>query len=100
MRGRPVFAGPAMAVPRHIGHTRAMSQQQSPVRELARLAWPVLVAQLAVVANGVFDTAMAGRLSAVDLAAVGIGSSVQATVLMSLMGVLLALPPSIAQLYG
>jgi MATE family multidrug resistance protein len=72
----------------------------SPIRELVRLAWPVLVAQLAVVANGVFDTAMAGRLSAVDLAAVGIGSSVQATVLMSLMGVLLALPPTIAQLYG
>jgi MATE family multidrug resistance protein len=72
----------------------------SPVRELIRLAWPVLVAQLAVVANGFFDTAMAGRLSAVDLAAVGIASSVQATVLMSLMGVLLALPPIIAQLNG
>jgi MATE family multidrug resistance protein len=74
--------------------------RHSPVRELVRLAWPVLVAQLAVVANGVIDTAMAGRLSVVDLAAVGIGASVQATILMSLMGILLALPPTIAQLYG
>ncbi|MDD5249338.1 MAG: MATE family efflux transporter [Rhodocyclaceae bacterium] len=72
----------------------------SPSRELARLAWPVLVAQLAVMANGVIDTAMAGRLSAIDLAAVGIGASIQVTVLMSVMGVLLALPPLIAHLYG
>ncbi|MGE5467258.1 MAG: MATE family efflux transporter [Ignavibacteria bacterium] len=72
----------------------------SPARDVIRLAWPVLVAQLAVVANGFFDTAMAGRLSAVDLAAVGIGGSVQASILMSLMGVLLALPPTIAQLHG
>jgi MATE family multidrug resistance protein len=43
---------------------------------------------------------MAGRLSAIDLAAVGIGASIQVTVLMSLMGVLLALPPLIAHLYG
>lgn len=46
---------------------------------LLRLAWPVLVAQLAVVANGVIDTMMAGRFSAVDLAAVGIGASIYVT---------------------
>ena len=69
-------------------------------RELIHLAWPFLIAQLAVLANGVIDTAMAGRLSATDLAAVGIGASIQITVLMSLMGVLLALPPIIAHLYG
>lgn len=43
---------------------------------------------------------MAGRLSTVDLAAVGIGASIQVTILMSLTGVLLALPPLIAHLYG
>ncbi|MGO9444865.1 MAG: MATE family efflux transporter [Thiobacillaceae bacterium] len=68
--------------------------------ELVRLAWPILIAQLAIMANGVIDTAMAGRLSPLDLAAVGIGGSIQVTVLMSLLGVLLALPPLIAQLYG
>src|ERR1035438_2783999 len=69
-------------------------------REIIHLAWPFLIAQLAVMANGVIDTAMAGRLSATDLAAVGIGASIQITVLMSLMGILLALPPIIAHLYG
>src|SRR5512139_3646763 len=77
-----------------------MERPASPTRELLHLAWPVLVAQLAMMANAVIDTAMAGRLSAVDLAAVGIAASITATVLMSLISVLLALPPIIAHLYG
>ncbi len=56
----------------------------------------MLVAQLAVMANGVIDTVMAGRLSAVDLAAVGIGASIYVTV----TGVLLALTPTVARLHG
>ncbi len=77
-----------------------MQPSASSTRELAHLAWPMLVAQLAMMANAVIDTAMAGRLSAVDLAAVGIAASIMATVLMSLISVLLALPPIIAHLYG
>jgi MATE family multidrug resistance protein len=72
----------------------------SPNRELVHLAWPVLVAQLALMANSVIDTAMAGRLSAVDLASVGIAASIMVTVLMSLLSVLFALPPIVAHLYG
>ncbi len=68
--------------------------------QLLHLAWPVLIAQLALMGNAVIDTAMAGRLSATDLASVGIAASIQATVLMSLVSVLLALPPLIAHLYG
>lgn len=74
--------------------------QTSSTRELIHLAWPMLVAQLAMMGNAVIDTAMAGRLSAIDLAAVGIAASIMATVLMSLVSVLLALPPIIAHLYG
>ncbi len=77
-----------------------MDRSASPASQLIRLAWPVLVAQLAWMANAVIDTAMAGRLSAIDLASVGIASAIMATVLMSLISVLLALPPIIAQLYG
>src|SRR5512135_1911495 len=77
-----------------------MEQPTASTRELVRFAWPVLVAQLALMANAVIDTAMAGRLSAIDLAAVGIAASITATVLMSLISVLLALPPIIAHLYG
>ena len=69
-------------------------------RGIARLAWPVLVAQLAVIASGVLDTAMSGRYGAVDLAAVGIGASVYFSVFIGLMGVVVALSPIAAQLYG
>jgi MATE family multidrug resistance protein len=77
-----------------------MDRSASPTSQLIHLAWPVLVAQLAMMANAVIDTAMAGRLSAIDLASVGIAASIMATVLMTLISVLLALPPIIAQLYG
>jgi len=60
----------------------------------------MLVAQLAMMANAVIDTAMAGRLTVVDLAAVGIAASIMATILMSLISVLLAVPPIIAHLHG
>ena len=77
-----------------------MQRPASSTRELLHLAWPVLIAQLAMMGNAVIDTAMAGRLSAIDLAAVGIAAAIMATVLMSLVSVLLALPPIIAHLYG
>jgi len=77
-----------------------MRHPPSSARPLLQLAWPMLVAQLAMMANAVIDTAMAGRLSAIDLAAVGIAASIMATVLMSLVSVLLALPPIIAHLHG
>jgi MATE family multidrug resistance protein len=77
-----------------------MQSSPSLSRELLRFAAPVLVAQLAFMANSVIDTAMAGRLSAVDLAAVGISAAFVATVLMSLISVLLALSPIVARLYG
>jgi MATE family multidrug resistance protein len=69
-------------------------------RELVRLGWPVLIAQLAVMANNVIDTIMAGRYGTLDLAAVGIGSSIYFSVFVALMGVLLALTPIVAHLYG
>jgi len=77
-----------------------MDRSTSSTSQLIHLAWPVLVAQLAWMANAVIDTAMAGRLSAIDLASVGIAAAIMVTVLMSLISVLLALPPIIAQLYG
>ena len=69
-------------------------------RDLLKLAWPVFIGQLAVMLNGVIDTMMAGRLSAVDTAAVGLGASIYITVYVALMGVLLALTPIAAQHWG
>jgi MATE family multidrug resistance protein len=48
----------------------------------------------------VLDTVMAGRYSAVDLAAVGIGASVYFSVFIGLMGVIQALSPIVGQLFG
>ena len=69
-------------------------------RDILKLAWPVFVGQLAVMLNGVIDTIMAGRLSAVDLAAVGLGASIYVSVYIGLMGILLALSPIVAQHFG
>jgi MATE family multidrug resistance protein len=77
-----------------------MTPHRSLPRELLHLAWPVLVAQAAVMATSVIDTLMAGRLSALDLAAVGIGASIYATVFVTAMGVLLALTPVVSHHFG
>ncbi|HWS74379.1 MAG TPA: MATE family efflux transporter [Quisquiliibacterium sp.] len=69
-------------------------------KDILRLAWPVFVGQLAVMLNGVIDTVMAGRLSATDMAAIGVGVSIYITVYIGLMGTLLGLSPIVAQHYG
>ena len=69
-------------------------------RDILRMAWPVFIGQLAVMINGVIDTVMAGRLSAVDMAAIGVGASVYITVHIGLMGTLLGLSPIVAQHFG
>jgi MATE family multidrug resistance protein len=70
------------------------------VRRIAALAWPVLIGQLAIIAFGVVDTAMVGRYSATDLAALGLGSSIYISVYIGLTGILTALQPIAGQLYG
>jgi MATE family multidrug resistance protein len=74
--------------------------QRHLVRDVLRLAWPVYIAQIAIMANGVVDTVMAGHYGTVDLAAVGIGASVYVTLFVTLMGVLFAITPTVAQLHG
>lgn len=69
-------------------------------KEILRLGWPVFIGQVAVVANGVIDTIMAGRYSTVDLAGVGVGAAIYFSIFIALMGVLLALTPIASQLYG
>lgn len=67
---------------------------------IAALAWPILIGQLAVIANGVIDTAMTSRYSATDLAALALGTSIYISVFVGLNGVLAALSPIVGQLYG
>lgn len=65
-------------------------------KQLAVLGAPILIAQLAQMANGVIDTMMAGHASAEDLAGVAIGASLWIPVLLFFAGVLGALQPSIS----
>ena len=44
---------------------RPTSSTSQLIQRVIHLAWPVLVAQLAMLANAVIDTAMAGWLSAI-----------------------------------
>jgi MATE family multidrug resistance protein len=69
-------------------------------RALARLGGPILVAQLAQMANGFVDTIMAGNASFYDLAAVGIGVSFWVPLSLFFVGVLGALQPIISQHQG
>lgn len=73
---------------------------KSTAKDIIRLGWPVLIGQLATMANGVIDTVMAGHYSARALAVVGLGTSIYFSIFIALMGVLLALSPTISQHYG
>lgn len=70
------------------------------MRDIYRLAWPVFLTQIAIILNGMIDTVMAGQLSSLDLAAVGIGSAVFASLFITVSAVLLALTPAVSHLYG
>lgn len=80
-----------------------MTPTQTPPRftlRIAALAWPILIGQLAVIANGVIDTAMTSRFSATDLAALALGASIYISIFVGLNGVLAAMSPVIGQLFG
>jgi multidrug resistance protein, MATE family len=64
------------------------------------LAWPVLIGQLANVGMGVADVAMTGHVSAEDLAAVSLGASVWMMVLVSVIGIMMAVNAVVAHEMG
>lgn len=74
--------------------------RQAEGRALLTLAGPIFTSLFAQQALAFVDTVMAGRVSAVDLAGVAVGGSLWIPVLLFLYGVLLAVTPLVAQLYG
>ena len=60
------------------------------IATLWRLSWPMLVGQLATVGMGVADVAMTGHVSAEELAAVSLGTSVWSIILVTVMGIMMA----------
>ncbi|MBF2754908.1 MAG: MATE family efflux transporter [Gammaproteobacteria bacterium AqS3] len=70
------------------------------LKVFGRLSGPMLISQMSQMLMGTIDVVMAGRLSALDLAAVALGSSVLWPVFFLLVGPVLALGPVCAQLHG
>ena len=68
--------------------------------QLSQLAAPMILAQLSQMGMGVMDTIMAGRVSAVDLAGVALGTNLFWPAILFVMGVILSLTPSVSQLHG
>jgi MATE family multidrug resistance protein len=69
-------------------------------RHILKLAWPVLVAQLASIGMMVADTLIVGHHSTRDLAAVAVGAGIYVTLALGLAGVVQALGPIVGHHYG
>ena len=67
---------------------------------ILKQSWPVLISSWAGIAFGVLDTAMTGHASPVDLATMALSIAIYISVFVGLMGVMNALIPIQAQLFG
>jgi multidrug resistance protein, MATE family len=67
---------------------------------LLLLGGPVIGAQLAQISMSFVDAVMAGRLSALDLAAVSVGGSLLMPILIFGMGILMSISPTVAHGFG
>lgn len=76
------------------------SSVRTEIATLWRLTWPMLVGQLATVGMGVSDVAMTGHVSAEELAAVSLGTSVWSIVLVTVMGTMMAINTVVAHEIG
>lgn len=80
--------------------SRLLATSRQETRPLMRLTLPICGAQLAQAGMSVVDVMMTGRLSATDLAAVSVGSSLWLPLMLFMTGTLMGLTPIVAQLLG
>ncbi len=78
----------------------SFARYRGELRELLYLAGPIMGAQLATTGMTFVDTSMAGQYSAMDLAAIALGSSIWMPVYLLIRGILMAITPTVAYLYG
>ncbi len=69
-------------------------------KKLMKLAYPILIAQLIQNLMGFSDTVMAGRVSATDMAAVAVASSVWLPLILTIYGLIMALAAIVSQYAG
>lgn len=82
------------------GKTLDLTKLKTESSILIKLAYPILLAQLALTGLGVVDTLMSGWVGTDDLAAIGLGSSIMLPVFMFGTGILLAITPLVAKAAG
>jgi MATE family multidrug resistance protein len=70
------------------------------MRATLRLALPLILAQVAAIGSNVIDALLAGHVSAHVLGAVAVGASIWSLAIVSGIGMMMAVPPSVAQLDG
>ncbi|WP_111414719.1 MATE family efflux transporter [Billgrantia lactosivorans] len=80
--------------------TDLLSVGRTETRPLLRLTLPICGAQLAQAGMSVTDVMMTGRVSATDLAAVSVGSSLWLPLMLFMTGTLMGLTPIVAHLLG
>ena len=80
----------------HLDRTRILRELGATVR----LALPLILAQLAAISSNVIDAVLAGHVSAHVLGAVAVGASIWSLAIVSGIGMMMAVPPSISQLDG
>lgn len=69
-------------------------------RDLLKTAFPLIIAQLAVMAMSLIDTLMAGRLGSEALASIGLGTAIFGYSLTIFSGLMLAVGPMVSQAQG
>ncbi len=69
-------------------------------KSLLKLAYPILIAQLIQNLMGFVDIVMAGRVSAIDMAAVAVANSIWLPLILTVYGLIMALAAIVSQLAG
>ena len=72
----------------------------SHTKSLIKLAYPILIAQLIQNLMGFVDIVMAGRVSAIDMAAVAVANSIWLPLILTVYGLIMALAAIVSQLDG
>ncbi len=100
--GRRILSGLHCWVAFHSDNNKGVFVQKylTEARQLLALAIPVILAQVAQTAMGFVDTIMAGAVSATDMAAVAVGTSIWLPTILFAHGLLIALTPVVAQYNG
>jgi len=86
--------------PAHSSIDSAPTTNLEELRRLVTIGAPVVAAQLAQMGMGLVDTLMLGRVSAGDLAGAALGGNIVWPSMILLMGVLMAVTPTVSQLHG